>query len=177
MAAILAGRFTDRREADRAVAALRAAGYPPQTIQLIPQEQEDLGPPPAEAAVGSTVGSVVGALIGGALFAFAGWLLARSIPGLEQTAGWVVLFLALAGGAIGWVIGGVLGSRKPVEQEEYRREAIEQGRMMVTVEAGDRPAEARDILLRFGGAQVREVLPEERGDFGVPPDTSRSAPA
>jgi hypothetical protein len=177
MAAILAGRFTDRREADRAAAALRAAGYSPETIGLIPEQREDLGPPPVEAAKGSTIGAVIGSLLGGTLFAAAGWLLAASIPGLDRTAGWVVLFLALAGGTIGWVVGSVVGSRKPVEQEEYRREAIEQGRMTLTVDAGDRPAEARDILMRFGGTQVREVHPDEAGDYRTPPDTSHGAPA
>lgn len=177
MTAIVAGRFTDWRAADRAVAALRAAGYPPEMIELIPEEREDLGPPPAEAAKGSAIGAVIGLLIGAALFAVAGWLLAESIPGLDQTAGWVVLFLALAGGTIGWVVGGVVGSRKPVEQEEYRREAIEQGRMTLRMDAGDRPAEARDILMRFGGTQVREVYPGEADDYSTPPDTSHGAPA
>jgi hypothetical protein len=177
MAGIIEGRFTERRQADQAIAALRAAGYSPETIGLIPQEHENLGPPPTEEAKGASLGAVIGAIVGAVLFALAGWLLAQLIPGLAATGGWVALFLALAGGIIGWVLGGVIGSRNPLEYGEYRREALERGRMLVTVEAADRPTEARDILLRFGGTDVRDVEPGEQGDYGVPPDAAHGATA
>ena len=175
MAEIIAGRFTDRREADRAVAALRAAAFSPEGIGLIPEEREDLGPPPVESAARSTIGAVIGALIGGTVGAVIGWLLSLAIAG--HTAGWTVFWVSMAGGVIGWVIGGLVGSGKPLVRGEYRREAIQQGRMTLRVEAGGRAMEAKDILLRYGGSDVREVTTGERGEYPAPPDTTRRAPA
>ena len=175
MAGIVAGRFTDRREADRATAALRAAGFSPQNIGLIPEERENLGPPPVKSALRSTIGAIIGALVGGTVGAIIGWLISLAIAG--HTAGWTVFWVSMAGGVIGWVVGGLVGSGKPLVRGEYRREAIEQGRMTLTVEADGRVAEAKDILMRYGGGDVRDVLPGERGEYQTPPDMSRGAPA
>ncbi len=175
MAEMVAGRFTDRREADRAIAALRAAGFSPGSIGLIPEERENLGPPPAESAARSTIGAGIGALIGGTVGAIIGWLISLAIAG--HTAGWTVFWVSMAGGVIGWVVGGLVGSGKPLVRGEYRREAIQQGRMTLTVEAEGRAMEAKDILMRYGGSDVRDVAPGERGEYRAPPDTSREAPA
>lgn len=175
MADLIAGRFTDRREADRATAALRAAGFSPEGIGLIPEEREDLGPPPVESAARSTIGAVIGALIGGTAGALVGWLISLAIAG--GTAGWTVFWVSMAGGTIGWVVGGLVGSGKPLVRGEYRREAIQQGRMTLTVEADGRAPEAKDILMRYGGSDVRDVSPGERSEHHAPPDTTRGAPA
>lgn len=176
MAGIVAGRFTDRREADRATAALRAAGFSPQDIGLIPEEREDLGPPPAESAAHTVVGAIIGAIIGAVVGAIIGLVLSLIIA--PHTVGVTVIWLALVGAGIGLVVGGLVGSGKPLVRGEYRREAIQQGRTTLTVQADGRAMEAKDILMRFGGSEVRDVLPGERGDYRVPPpDTTRGAPA
>ena len=176
MAGFIAGRFTDRREADRATAALRAAGFSPEGIGLIPEERENLGPPPVQSAMRSTIGAIIGALIGGTVGAIVGWLLSLAIAG--HTAGWTVFWVSMAGGVIGWVVGGLVGSGKPLVRGEYRREAIQQGRTTLTVQADGREMEAKDILLRYGGSDVRAVQPGERGEYRAPPpDTTRGAPA
>ncbi len=175
MAGIVAGRFTDRREADRATAALRAAGFSPEAIGVIPEERENLGPPPVESATRSTIGAVIGSLIIGTVGAIIGWLLSLAVAG--HTAGWTVFWVSMAGGVIGWVVGGLVGSGKPLVHGEYRREAIQQGRMTLTVQADGRTMEAKDILMRYGGGDVRDVAPDEHGEYRAPPDTTRGAPA
>ena len=172
---IVAGRFTDRREADRATAALRAAGFSPEGIGLIPEEREDLGPPPVESTVRSTIGGLAGTIIGAVVGAIVGLVISLVVA--PHTVGLTVLWIALVGAGIGLVVGGLVGSGKPLVRGEYRREAIEQGRMTLTVQADGRDVEAKDILMRYGGSDVRDVQPSGRGDYPVPPDTSRGAPA
>lgn len=175
MAGIVAGRFTYRRGANRATAALCAAGFSPEAIELVPEERAQLGPPPAESAVRALIGAIIGALIGAAVAAIIAALISVFIA--HHTVGITVLWLALVGAVIGFVIGGLVGSGKPLVRGEYIREAIRRGPTTLTVRADGREMEAKDILTRFGGSDVRDVRPGERGEYRAPPDTTHGAPA
>lgn len=176
MAGIVAGRFTDRRGANRATAALRAAGFSPEGIGLVPETRHDLGPPPAQSWIRSTIGAIIGALILGTVGAIIGWLLSLAIA--HHTVGVTVFWVSMAGGVIGWVLGGLVGSGKRLVRGEYLREAMRRGPTTLTVQSDGREMEARDILMRYGGSDVRDVQPGERGEYGAPPpDTTRGATA
>lgn len=175
MAGIVAGRFTDRREVDRASAALRAAGFSPESISVIPQARENLGPPFKASRTSTIVGAIIGAIIGAALAAVIAFVISVYIA--HHTIGVTVVWLALIGAVIGLVIGGLIGSGKAFVRSEYRRRAIWHGRMTLTVDAGGRPTEAKDILMRFGGSDVRDVFSGGPGEYHAPPDTSHGAPA
>lgn len=175
MAGTVSARFTERRAATRATAALRAAGFSPEDIELIPEGRANLGPPPAESAVRALIGGIIGAIIGGAVAAIIALVISLIVA--PHTVGITVLWVALVGVGIGFVIGALAGSGRSLVGGEYRREAIRQGRTTLTVRADGREMEAKDILLRFGGTDVRDILPGERGEYHTPPDTTQGAPA
>ncbi|MGZ3583281.1 MAG: hypothetical protein ACXWQ5_17510 [Ktedonobacterales bacterium] len=68
-----------------------------------------------------------------------------------------VIVCAIVGGAIGWFVGGLAGSGRPIEEDEYREERVELGRMQLTFDPGERKEEARDIFQRFGARYVHEM--------------------
>lgn len=164
MAHVLAGQFPDRRSAERALAALRTGGFDARHANLVSQEHVESAPPPREQATGTVTGSVMGAVIGAIIGALIAWLASSLLQSVATTTAAGVFVCAIVGGGIGWFLGGLAGSGKPVEEEEYRQERVELGRMQLMLDSGDREAEARDILQRFGARNVHAVDEmEERG--------------
>ncbi len=166
MAHILAGQFPDRGSAERALAALRAGGFDARHANLVSQEHVESAPPPREQATGTVAGSVIGAVIGVIIGALIAWIASSLLQSVATTTAAGVLVCAIVGGGIGWFLGGLAGSRKPIEEEEYRQERVELGRMQLTLDAGDREAEARDILQRLGARNVHMLEERQRSDGG-----------
>jgi uncharacterized protein (TIGR02271 family) len=149
------GLFDHQTQAEAAINALKAAGFPERDIGVAMRDRtsqgeltEGTGTQAAEGAAGGAVGGgVVGGVIG-----LLGGLGALAIPGLGPifAAGWLGSTLAGAGigAAAGGIIGGLVGLGVPENEARHFEEGIKEGRVLVTVKAEDRAAEAAEILRR-----------------------------
>lgn len=128
------------------------ASQVPDSVEAAETAAEEEG-----ATVGATTGGVIGALLGG--------IAALTIPGLGPVIAAGVIAGIVAGAGIGAGAGGFLGSMSgaaiPDEELRYYEEALRAGRTLVLVRAGDRFAEAVDILHHCGGTYMdpAEVTP------------------
>jgi hypothetical protein len=154
MARTIAGQFPERRMAERAIAELRAAGFDPNRMSIVETEREESGPPPGEAVKRFTGGSVLGIVIGAVVGAIVGLIVAALVAASGRWTLVAVVVCAAAGACIGWLIVGLGASGVPIEEAEYRRERMEQGRVLLTMNAQGRDAEARDIVRRSGARGV-----------------------
>jgi hypothetical protein len=150
------GVFQDHDQAERAVEALRAAGFSAEQIGVAvrPGERSHDGPEaahslaPESGLAGAVAGGMVGGLVG------AGAAAAGLVPGLGPVVGLGLLAAAAGGVATGAVAGGLLGALLglsiPEEEAHYFQEEVEAGRTLVTVRAGDRYEDAIAILRAHG---------------------------
>jgi hypothetical protein len=171
--ATLVGIFDSREAAHQAVVALHRAGFSNHQITMVMHhkpghdvEVTDLDAAKAaqvsgenKEGKGAAVGAIAGALLGGAIAV--GVL---SIPGL----GWVLLagslisagsLGGLAAGVVGGAVGGgIVGALIGLEVPEHEALAYERelkaGRALVGVRAGDRAAEAWEIIHGYGGREL-----------------------
>jgi hypothetical protein len=172
----VAGTFPTRAAADEAIAALRSAGFENQRVRLVPPGRVRLGTEPLKLTRRSVWGSVVGSLIGGIAGAIIAWICVLIVPPLNDFQAAAIIVGALTGGTIGWVLGAIAGTRAPVEEGEYRREAAEHGvgPTVVTVEARERVDEAGRILMRYG-ATLRPAGEMEDSRYETGSDPSPNA--
>lgn len=166
----VAATFDDRRDAERAITALKDAGFAPERIGVALRDRTAQGALIEETDVsGSHVvgGAATGAVGGGLLGGLVGWLVgigALAIPGIGPvvaggalaTAFGVAGGTAVAGAGIGAAAGGVTGALIglgiPEEEARHLESGFRAGRTLVTVEAGaDRATEAVDILRAYNG--------------------------
>ena len=163
----VAASFADRDEAERAINALKDAGFGADQIGVALRDRtaqgelvEDTG---TKAAEGATSGALGGGLLGGIV----GWLVgigALAIPGIGPVVAGGALATALgiaggtaaAGAGIGAVAGGLVGALVglgiPEEEAKYFESGFRSGHTLVTVNAGaGRATEAVDILRAHGG--------------------------
>ena len=168
--ATVAAAFQDRLDAERAINALKDAGFAPDRIGVALRDRdaegalvEETGVSGSNVAGGATAGAVGGGLLGGLM----GWLVgigALAIPGIGPviaggalaTAFGIAGGTAVAGAGIGAATGGVLGALVglgiPEEEARHFETGFRSGQTLVTVEAGtDRATEAADILRAYGG--------------------------
>ena len=145
------GLFRDRGRADEAIRALRASGFPDDSIGLAMQDGSSDAPAPdsgtqagSAAATGAVSGGVVGGLIG-----LLGSLL---VPGLGPIVVAGVLASTLAGAGVGAAAGGLIGALMaigvPEETARHFDLGLRSGGALVTVDAGLRTGEAVAILER-----------------------------
>ncbi|MGZ5093781.1 MAG: hypothetical protein ACXWCY_22400 [Burkholderiales bacterium] len=167
MARIIAGRFDTQAEADRAIDALKAAGFQPDEytcFYLSPAGQHASYPiggdahhdegtkesgkrAAAVAAVGSVTGLAVGTVTGAAL----------GEPGLTAAA---AIAGAGIGGYVGALAGGLTGSRSGDPQQATPEEPVERAAgMMVAVrtERAGTEAQAVDVLRAAGAIEVERA--------------------
>jgi uncharacterized protein (TIGR02271 family) len=157
------GVFEDRRHAEAAVRDLENAGFRDDQIGLARRDGDTAGGgsggsgdvttdtgPGSGAATGAVTGTVLGGLLGAAA--------ALLIPGVGPVvaAGILgpIIGSAAAGAGIGALGGGLVGGLVTTgvreEDAQYYGGEFEAGRTLVTVKAGDRAGEAREILGRHG---------------------------
>jgi len=150
------GVFEDRRDADRAVAELKRAGFRDDQIGVAMRHSEDLGMGEATADTGDShagSGAMAGALTGLGLGALAGMgVLAGVIPVIGPaiaagTLGVILTNAAVGAGVVG-LAGALIGAGIPEEEAEYYHGEFQAGRTIVTVQAGNRYDEAQAILRR-----------------------------
>lgn len=151
-----AGVFHNREDAERAVAALRQAGYRDDQIGLVWKDTRGNtvrkhGAEETNVEEGAAIGAGVGALGGAAVGA---GIIAGVIPviGPALALGTLGTILANAAGgaaAVG-IAGALVGWGIPEEDARYYESEVASGRYVVTVECGQGD-DARDILSRHGG--------------------------
>jgi hypothetical protein len=150
MGHLLEGFFRPREQAEQALSQLVAAGYDRRSIGIVMRDREEADALAHAQGLYSTAGAVTGSVIGGG----AGTLLAATgtlvVPGIGPFIAGGILATALARGAVGWLAGGLIGLGIPHERADYYHKLVEEGWTLLTVDAGDRLGEARDILRQNG---------------------------
>jgi hypothetical protein len=167
---VVAGVFSDRSQAQRAIEDMRAAGVDPQRVGVVAQDperaREVAEATGAETATGAAAGAGLGALLGGA----AGWLVgigALAIPGIGPlvAAGPIAAALgvagttAAAGAGVGAAAGGLVGALtgwgfSESEAREYESR-VRQGDLLLTAQVEDAAAgRVEDIFQRHGAARA-----------------------
>jgi hypothetical protein len=151
------GLFRDSARAERAIRDLKDAGFTEGQIGILMQDRaeqrkfaEDTG---TKAGEGAATGAATGGLLGGVVGLLAG-VGALVIPGVGPIIAGGALASTLAGAGIGAAAGGLVGALIglgiPEEEARYYERGFREGGILVTVDAGPRKAEARQILLNAG---------------------------
>lgn len=163
MARAVVGLFPDRVSAEHAIVDLKAAGFDPQRMGIVMQDRSEAKDVATDQGVKSTTGAVTGSIIGGGL----GTILAATgtfvIPGIGPFISGGILATALAGGAAGWLVGGLIGLGIPHEEAQYYQNSVEQGRVLLTVDAQGQDDAARRIMLDNGAEDTGKQPWADRG--------------
>jgi hypothetical protein len=164
---VVAAVFNDRTQAERAIDALRAAGFTGQQVGVAMRDRSEAGELIKDTGTNAVEGAVSGAVGGGLLGGVAGFLVglvtALVIPGVGPivAAGALASALGAAGGtavagagigaAAGGLVGALTGLGFPEEEARYFETGFHSGGVLVTVHAEGRSNEAVGILQRYGG--------------------------
>jgi uncharacterized protein (TIGR02271 family) len=160
------GVFDDRDDAQRAIEALKDAGFRSDDIGVTMRDRRE-----AEALVEDTgthagAGAATGALAGGALGGLAGWLVgigALAIPGVGPIIAAGPLAAALGGAAIGAAGGGLIGALTgmgvPEDEAKWYEGEVHRGGTLVTVRADGRYGEARRIMREYDAREAGADTP------------------
>ena len=155
------GVFTDRPAAGSAVIALEKAGFTHEHIGFA-GHGEPTSAETTDHAGGALKGAARGSLSGGAVGGLLGALAAVLIPGIGPViAGGLlagVVAGAVAGGAVGGIGGALTGMGVSKPDSEYYDQEFRGGRTLVTVDAGDRRAEAEQIMQTHGAYDAAHRL-------------------
>ena len=150
----VASAFESREHADRALGELRNSGFKDEDVgwamrhEEAPEGTKDVSD---DVAAGATAGAVTGGALG-ALGAAAGMALIPGIgPFLAGGALGTILITAGASAAAGGLLGGLVGMGFGEDEARFYDEEFRAGRPVLTVNAGDRHDEAREVLRRHGG--------------------------
>jgi len=153
------GVFERREDADRAVEALQHDGFPDDRIGFAVRGGGDTPEGATDSAVtGAGEGAATGLLTGGVIGGLLGAAASGLIPGIGPVLAGGILASVLGGAAVGAAAGGLLGALMglgvPEEEARYYQNEFEAGRIIVTVRANGRSAEARSILDSHGAYDV-----------------------
>ena len=157
------GLFHDQPRAELGIQTLKREGFNDDQIGVIMQDREkqkeladSTGSSVSEAAA---TGAIGGGVAGGVLGLLAG-VGALAIPGIGPIIAGGALASTLAGAGIGAAAGGLLGALAgmgvPEEDARFFEEGVRAGGILVTVKAGSRAGEARQIL-RGQGAELESA--------------------
>jgi len=164
---VVAGLFSDRERAARAIHDLREQGFAPEEIGAAMRDRSEQGELIADSAVrtagaaasgaagGGVLGGVIGMLVGAGVLAIPG--VGPVVAGgvLASTLG-VIGGTAAAGAGIGAATGGILGALigmgVPHEDARFFERGVREGGTLVTVHAARREAEARETLKSHGAS-------------------------
>jgi len=157
------GIYRDRRHAEQAVDALRAAGFRNSDVSvLLPDNagtKDFAHEKNTKAPEGVTTGAASGGVLGGAL----GWLAgigALAIPGVGPFIAAGPIMGALAGAGVGGAVGGLVGALVGMGIPEYEAKRYEgrvrEGGVLLSVHAdnSDWVKRAKDLLRDTGAEDV-----------------------
>jgi hypothetical protein len=162
----VAALFADRDRAERAIEALRDAGFTREQIGIAMRDRSVQGELVEKTGTHAAEGATAGIVGGGILGALAGFLVATgalTIPGIGPVVAGGVLAstfgivggTAVAGAGIGAAAGGILGALIgmgiPEHEARHFEEGVRSGGVLVTVTAPGRAADAVAVLERHGG--------------------------
>ncbi len=166
------GIYTDRSRVDRAVEALKEAGFSNNDVSaLFPENKgtKDFAHEKStKAPEGATTGAGTGALLGGGL----GWLAgigALAIPGLGPFIAAGPIMAALAGAGVGGAVGGLTGALVGMGIPEYEAKRYEgrvkDGGILLSVhsDSSNESKRAKEILQQTGAQDISSTG-EARGD-------------
>src|SRR6202158_165280 len=166
------GIYTDRSSVDRAVEALKTAGFSNNDVSaLFPENKgtKDFAHEKnTKAPEGASTGAGAGALLGGGL----GWLVgigALAIPGLGPFIAAGPIMAALSGAGVGGAVGGLTGALIGMGIPEYEAKRYEgrvkDGGILLSVhsDSSDETKRAREILERTGAQDISSTS-EATGD-------------
>jgi hypothetical protein len=163
------GVFEDRHHAQVAIDELCRKGFSMDQIGFVMHEgRTKLEPLQIEQGNKAGEGAATGAATGGTIGGFVGAALATSIiPGIGPViAGGLLVGIAagaVAGLAGGGLFGTLVGLSIPEEEAKGFEKEFHSGRTVVTVHAGDRYAEATEILRRVSeDPEAIKLRPGER---------------
>jgi hypothetical protein len=151
------GLFRKTIGAERAIRDLKDAGFTDTEIGVLlrdPDEARRLtGETGTLAGEGAAAGAVTGGVLGGLIGLLAG-VGALAIPGVGPLIAGGALASTLAGvgagAAVGGLVGALIGLGIPEEEARYYDRALQEGGILVSVDAGSRVIEARSILVNAG---------------------------
>ena len=158
----IVGVFTDRAAAESAVVALEKAGFTHEHIGFAghgdPASTEE-----SSHAAGALAGTASGSLTGGVVGGLLGALATVLIPGIGPVIAGGLLAGIVAGGAVGGIGGALTGMGVTKEDAEYYDQEFRGGRTLVTVDPGERRAEAEQIMRDHGAydAVNRQAVDEK----------------
>lgn len=152
------GVFSTAEQADKAVDALLSSSFTKSQIGVVSTENDHYRAKMKTSAVEgdqTSAGAVTGALAGAGLGGLIGLgVLAGVIPVIGPaiaagTLGTILSNVALGAGVVG-VSGALMTSGISEDEATYYESEVKDGRVVVTVDAGDRHSEAEKILEQFG---------------------------
>jgi hypothetical protein len=178
------GVFQDRLHAFKAIEELHSTGFSDEQIGFIGKETgiRPLQESAEESRVTTTTTGVIGGgMIGGLL----GAAVALLIPGIGPTIAGGILGAAFGGAALGAATGGIIGTLAKLglteEDIQMYKQELSKGKIIVTVQTGQRYNEAHRILHQ-NGAQDIQTAPrtpmneQEQSSPYEPTDVSSAMP-
>jgi len=156
------GVFYDPKQAQQAVNELRRLGFREDEIGVASREGDNIAgarevsSTDSNAGTGAVAGAATGAGIGAlwGLGIVAGVLPAIG-PAIAGGTLAAILSSAAAGAAAAGLAGALIGLGVPEEEAHYYEEEFKSGRTIVTVKSEARCDEARAVLQRFNGYDIR----------------------
>lgn len=165
-----AGLYYSRDEAEKAVQALKDAGYDMDRVSVIAKDADKISGHETTEEIGNKAdeGATAGALTGGALGGITGLLVglgALAIPGIgpillagaEATA----IATTLAGGAIGaaagTLVGALIGLGIPEEKAKIYSDRVAKGSFLVMVTGTAEEIDAAAIIMRRYGVEEFDI--------------------
>jgi hypothetical protein len=169
----IVGLFRNQADAERAIQDLKDAGMAESRIGVAMQDRdrqrdlaESIDGTTGPAGEGASAGALSGGILGGVVGLLAG-VGALAIPGVGPIIAGGALASALAGAGLGAAAGGLMGALVamgvPEDDARYFETGLQEGRVLVTVDAGSHGPEARRILKASGadlGSSGRETAGE-----------------
>jgi uncharacterized protein (TIGR02271 family) len=151
------GLFRKTIAAERAIRDLKDGGFTDQQIGVLMRDPDEARRVAEQTGTKAGEGAAAGAITGGALGGLVGLLAgigALVIPGIGPIIAGGALASTLAGAGIGAAAGGLLGALVgmgiPEEEARYYEVGLQEGGILVSVDAGPRAVEARNILVNAG---------------------------
>jgi len=162
----VAGVFNDQSDAEKALNALKDAGFSPDQVSVVAKDSRETKDMVERSDMqgAETSGAGTGALLGGIFGGAAGWLVgigALAIPGIGPIVAAGALATTLGGAAVGAVAGGLIGALVgagiPEEDARSYETHVRAGRILITAQAetSQQAQAARDAFDRHGGSDVR----------------------
>jgi hypothetical protein len=181
---IAVGVFKNRLQAFKAIEDLRNAGFSDDLIGFI-RKEGNTGPLQATVEETHMASITTGAVGGGVLGGVLGAAVALLIPGIGPMIAGGILGAALGGAALGMATGSLLGIFTGMglsdEEARYYQSELAAGNTIVTVKAGQRYAEAQNILQRNGSQKAATPSTSENPEtttetYYEPVDVSATMP-